>query len=114
MAFFFEYGHLPNGDHYQSCDNRACCNPKHLDMQDANLEGLSTRHPATSTVCVRPASFGVGEQNGNAMLSEADVVEIIRLVALGKERRRIAERFGISIRQIQHIVSGTRWSHIER
>jgi hypothetical protein len=54
-----------------------------------------------------------GEQNGNARLTEADVLEIRRLHSEeGLGHRRIARLFGISRAAAYRILTGRAWAHV--
>ena len=93
-----------------SCDNPPCCNPSHLwlgsagdNVRDSYAKG---RRAALSPIC------GSGAANGNAKLSEQDVIEIKRMIAAGAFNTTIANIFGVSHSSIGNIRSGRTWKHI--
>jgi DNA invertase Pin-like site-specific DNA recombinase len=53
-----------------------------------------------------------GEDNGNARLTETDVLRIRRFFALGWKHREIAEEFSISLSSVGKIVNRKSWRHI--
>ena len=79
-----------------SCDNRQCCNPRHLiagTVAENNLDCIEKgRHVAPS-----------GEANGRCRLSDEQVAEIR---SSGEGHRAIARRYGVSDRQVRRIRSG--------
>jgi len=108
LAFKLAGNDLPTGLHVMhACDNPACINPAHLkagtrsaNMTDCHARGRS-RIP-------RPRM--VGETNGSAKLSAAQVTEIRSRLASGEVQRLIAARFGISQTLISAIKRGRVWS----
>jgi hypothetical protein len=82
------------------CDNRPCCNPDHLFIgtQAENLADMAAKDRSC---------FGV--KNHNAVLTEADVLEIYRLHANGSIQREIGDRYGITQTAVGLIVNGKRW-----
>ena len=88
-----------------SCDNPQCVNPAHLlvgtisdNNQDRDERGRHVSLP--------------GSLNGNAKLTEADVIEIRGLLVQRVSQYRIAERFGISQGLVSLIHRGKAWSHV--
>lgn len=86
------------------CDNRRCVNPDHIfpgtqldNQQDMTKKG---RH-----------RFGV--KNGRAVLTEEDIPEVRRLLALGETQQAIAEKFGVTQTAISSVNTGRRWSHVD-
>jgi hypothetical protein len=89
-----------------SCDNPPCVNPKHLllgthaeNMRDMVERGRS------------PKGGFPGEANGQAKLTEADVIEIRRLLQTKMRRYKIAERFNVAPSNITLIAQGKSWAH---
>lgn len=85
------------------CDNRACCNPRHLfygsfldNFADMRRKGRSNR----------------GERNGNAKLTAKKVRQIRELAAGGKMQKDIAAEFGLSKVYVSRIVTGYSWKHL--
>ena len=54
-----------------------------------------------------------GEKNGRSKLTEKDVIEIRRLLALGHTHRTIAPQFRVSAGCIHSISRGKNWKHIK-
>lgn len=86
-----------------SCDNRICVNPAHLffgtrkaNMADARVKGRTL----------------TGERNTNAKLTQAQVVEIRRLLVNGTTCRAIANMFHITDGMASMIGSRKRWAHV--
>jgi hypothetical protein len=104
LAVFFARGNfLRDRLVCHTCDHPWCVNPDHLvlgspawNMRDAAIKG---RKPGK-----------VGQCNGNSRLTERDVIEIRRLLALGKTQAEIAVAFGVSQVNISHIKSGKSWT----
>ncbi|MCA1613902.1 MAG: HNH endonuclease [Acidobacteria bacterium] len=112
VAFFLSNGRL-NTDLLvlHSCDNRRCCNPRHLregtpkqNSQDAVMRGRNTRLH--------------GEHNGKAKLTRRQVKSIrkmLRDVADGKLRMyqyQIARRHGVSAATVSYLKNGGRWDNV--
>jgi hypothetical protein len=53
-----------------------------------------------------------GEKQGNAVLREADIPEIRRLVAAGVPRKEVAARLGVTVYAIHHVVSRETWAWV--
>lgn len=111
------------------CDNPICCNPAHLflgtardNMQDMAKKG---RHPRNKTGYLptgdnhhsrrTPEVVARGERNGAAVLSEADVVEILRRRHEdGTSAYRLAREYGVAKGTVQFIFSNQTWRHVPR
>jgi hypothetical protein len=108
VAYWIGHG-TPAGEMMvlHTCDNRACCNPAHLYLGDVkqNTRDMMERGRHRSG----PVK---GEQNGNAKLSEADVLEIKRQIAAGDKNQAIADRFGATHQMISKIRNGHFWKHV--
>lgn len=89
-----------------SCDNRECCNPKHLwlgthadNSQDMKSKGRGS--------CMR------GERNPTHKLTDECVRSIRAKRTLGATLTTIANEFGIADSTVHRIVSRKRWPHVE-
>lgn len=112
VAFFLACGRLKTDLLVlHSCDNRRCCNPRHLrqgtpkqNSQDSVKRGRNTR--------LR------GEHNGKAKLTRRQVKSIkkmLRDAAAGRLRvyqYQIAERHGVSAATVSYLKNGGRWDHV--
>lgn len=108
QAWMLVNGSIPDGLHVlHKCDNRKCCNPRHLflgthldNMQDKVRKGRQARNTHVR-----------GEQQGNAVLTEAKVRRIRKLA--GKmSQRKIAELVGIGQGHVSKVVNRVIWNHL--
>jgi hypothetical protein len=102
-----------------SCDNRACCNPRHLflgtqadNMADCKRKGRAAAGDRNGTR-TRPDRVRRGERSGRAKLTAADVCAIRREAASGALQREIAARYGIDRSVVSRIVAGLAWRPLE-
>jgi uncharacterized protein (DUF433 family) len=112
-SWFLVHGFLPDskaGDKrvvMHSCDNPTCVNPSHL--------SLGSRRENTRDMIrkgrIRPSP---GERNGRALLTEADVRNIIIERETGARIAAIAARYGVGHRAVEKILSGRSWRHLHR
>jgi hypothetical protein len=105
VAWTLTHGTIPHGLHVlHKCDNRACCNPKHLFL-GTQLENIADRHRKGRDAHVsRP-----GMSNHQARLTD-DAVRLIR--ATRGPLRLIAKEHGVSRSLVSLIRSGKRWGHV--
>lgn len=80
-----------------SCDNGACCNPRHL---------LCGTHGDNVKDRVDRNRSAVGSRNGRAKLSEDQAREIYQSEII---QARLAEQYGVNRRVIFDIKSGNTW-----
>lgn len=85
------------------CDNRSCVNPRHLYV------GTHGDNVADRVWRDRSAK---GEANGRAKLTEARVLVILAQHEAGVSQRRLAARFGVSVRTIHNIINRKAWNHV--
>jgi hypothetical protein len=83
------------------CDNRACCNPRHLQAADqlANLADMRLKGRAGDA-----RTFA--EAHGRAKLTDAQVGEIRTRAAGGSTHRALSAEFGVGQSQVGRIVRG--------
>lgn len=116
MAYELAHGPIPEGLIVRHrCDNRRCCNPRHLEV------GTATDNARDRVERRRTAH---GERSPAAKLSEAQVVEIRRRYKLrppgGPKRgcpkwpgqEQLAKEYGVSYLTIHAIVHGYSWKHV--
>jgi hypothetical protein len=104
VAFFLSGAYLPEGMQVlHACDNRRCCNPKHL------FAGTPKDNTDDRTAKGRSA---VGERVGGSKLKENEIVAIRNAYKTGVSCKHLASQFGISQRHAHYIVSGKTWKHL--
>jgi hypothetical protein len=102
VSYILTYGPISDGLLVRhTCDNKKCVNPSHLLLGDA----LDNSRDAVERDRV---AFGSG--NGNAKLTERQVVEIRRRVANGETQKEMARLFGVSSSAVQFIIAGRTWT----
>jgi hypothetical protein len=111
LSFFAANGWWAEPLVRHTCDNRECCNPKHLiegthkqNGRDASTRGRLS-HP--------PTHDKFGEGKGRAKLSEVQVEEIKELYATGEwTQKQLAERFGVWVTTVGKIIRGKSWKSV--
>jgi len=114
LSWIIHNGEIPEHDSFHGtcvchhCDNPSCVNPAHLflgthkdNMKDRQNKGRSFIIPARS-----------GEENGNSVLKESDVLAIRMWVELGYKQVRIAEAYRTSPKNVSRIVRRDTWRNI--
>ena len=92
------------------CDIRPCINPDHLEQGNARINRAHAVERSRLNPNPTPCP---GESNGNAVLTEEDVLEIRRLYSKEVPNAyTIADMFGVSQGTIWHIVNRRTWKHI--
>lgn len=90
-----------------SCDNPECQNPAHWFLgtpRDNNEDKMRKgRHGV---------GYSVGVTNGQAILADAAVLEIVQLYRSGATQAALGKRYGINSRTVGKIVRGERWQHL--
>lgn len=106
VAFVLANGE-PGGEHLiaHTCDNRACCNPSHLEaatpqknVRDAFARGR-----------IVPAK---GEACGSAQINEQLVARIWSLKRTGLSGRKIADETGATYDAVKHVLAKKSWKHL--
>lgn len=88
------------------CDNRCCCNPKHLFL-GTNKDNVDDR------VRKGRSAKRHGENNPSVKLTAAEVAFLKDFLPLRAiPQKRVAEIFGVSNSAINKILLGQTWKHI--
>jgi len=109
LAWYFSNGTIPADlCVLHKCDNPPCCNPSHLFL-GTQLDNMRDRDAKGRGAIV----IVLGERNGNAKLTEADVLEIKALLAKGVLPKVVADQFGVGRRMVSYIKTGKNWTHVK-
>lgn len=107
VSWFFRNGVIPESlCVLPKCDTRLCVRPSHL--------FLGTKEDNNDD-CHNKMRHMHGESHTSAVLSESDVMQIRSLYKKGSSKNgqvQLAKKFGISHRNIRHVLSGTTWKHL--
>lgn len=136
LAWTVLVGPIPSGKHIlHKCDNKPCCNPKHLypgTPQNNTSDMLSRGRSPTARngkhwtvqpgrgmprgddhwMAERPWLIPRGETQGTSKLTESQVREICELRLAGASTVTLAKQFGVGFQQICRILKGERWAHV--
>lgn len=92
------------------CDNPPCCNAAHLFAGTVQDNARDCYEKGRMTIAWKKP---IGEQHGNARLTEFEVREIRRLYSAGgMSQKSLAQKFGVVQGTISAIVTGQTWKHI--
>lgn len=83
--------------------HEGCCNPRHLKWSTHKENVADMRRHGTAQI---------GTRHWHAKLSEDNVREIRSLRDV-LTREQIAEKFGVSVPNVQHILCGRTWRHVD-
>lgn len=106
-AYELAYGPIPVGLWVlHRCDNPLCVNPRHLYAGTPSDNAIDRERRGRSNRIIR-----LGSDNKNAILTDADVLEIRRLHHRVRAKE-LALRFGVSVNTIYSIQLGYSWKHL--
>lgn len=90
------------------CDNPSCVNPAHLFLGTAADNSADMLAKGR----YRKGRVIIGTEHHSTNLTDADIVTIRSLAALGATQRQLSKQFGISQSSIWRIVNRVTWSHL--
>lgn len=61
----------------------------------------------------KPGPRALGSRNGASVLTEADVIRLRELVALGHLQKELAKKYGVAPTTISKIVTRKAWAHVK-
>lgn len=105
FALFKNNGKNPpsNMDVCHTCDNRLCCNPKHLflgtrkdNMQDAKIKGRTSW----------------GSRSGRSVINEQTALSILFEIQDGRNTKDIAKFYSVSESTIYRLKRRESWTHV--
>ncbi len=101
-------GQIPHGlSVCHKCDVECCINPTHLFL------GTHKENMLDMAVKGRCNPIRIkGENHQSAILTEQDVIDVMRLSAEGMSCAKIASAKGVSKGCISNIVTGRNWAHL--
>lgn len=104
LMFEAAHGSVPDGcEVAHTCDVRNCVRPSHLVAMshDGNVQDMVTKERQQR-----------GERQWRSRLTDDGVRDIRRRVAAGEKRKEVAAEFGVSVSNIDLIVTRKRWAHV--
>lgn len=108
IAWILTYGDIPDGLQVcHHCDNRLCCNPKHLFL-GTNYDNVMDKVKKGRVYNGNQS----GEHNNASKLTFAQVNEIRKLRNDGTAMKDLSNLFGISRYQIWNICTFRAWKNI--
>lgn len=98
----------PKQEIAHTCDNPPCCNPAHLFVatHKENMMDMKNKKRAKGP-------YMIGSKHPLAILDEADVVIIKKLIRMKVTLREIAKQFDVPYGCITHISNGSSWKHVK-
>lgn len=115
-SWLLHNGQIENDLHVlHHCDNTLCVNPSHLFLgthQDNVDDKVTKDRQARGKQCFAPH---IGEDNGQAKLTEGIVMEILTMYRYGSRSRgthALGKKYGVSHTLIRYIVKGQSWEHV--
>lgn len=111
-AWIFAYDSIPSGMHVlHHCDNPPCVNPAHLFL-GTNADNMADRN-AKGRTFAGPRPWLRSRPNlSRAKLDASQVLEIRAMRSAGIRQREIAAKFGVGVKNIEHITRRATWKFI--
>jgi hypothetical protein len=103
FSWFLTFDQWPGLHLLHECDNKICVNPSHL-REGTDADNAQDR--------VERGRHAKGEAAGGAILNEAAVRDIRRLLDSGMKGREVARRFNISPKTVSDIKQRRIWKHV--
>lgn len=94
------------------CDNPSCVNHDHLFIGGYKENRIDCVRKGRHGHVTKPETIPRGEGHGHAVLTNAKVLEIRRLHAIGINQREIGRRLSVNYKNVNAIVLGKIWRHI--
>jgi hypothetical protein len=113
ISWELTHGPIPEGEGFHGicvlhvCDVRSCVNPAHLFL-GTNADNSADKIRKGRARWVAPK----GSENGKALLTEADILDIRRQRKAGVRGKDLASRYGVAQQTICSIVKGRNWKHV--
>jgi len=104
IAWQLANGEIPHGlSVLHRCDNRACCNAKHL--------FLGTQADNVRDMYAKGRNRNIGPRGEAAPSAKLTTAEVL-VIRSGPSSHAAAEANGISYRHLRQIQTGIRWKHL--
>lgn len=103
-SFFLAHGKWPFPMGRHTCDNPRCVRPDHI-VEGTQFDNVQDR--------VERNRQPRGSEVGGSKLTEADVIEIKKMLKAKVFQRVIAAQFGVHQATIHEIHRGKTWTHVE-
>ena len=84
------------------CLNRGCCNPSHLTLVPHSQKMEAAKN----------AGKNIGTRNGKSKFNEKQIIEIRNRHRQGRPVKQLADKYGVSEREIYYIIRGERYGNI--
>lgn len=114
FSYELHFGNIAQHDSHHGlcvlhkCDNPSCVNPKHLFI-GTNLENVQDMDSKGRRVVVTTR----GSKHPNSILSESQIVEIVRRHRIDKvSQLQLSKEYGVCHATINHIFTGRLWGHL--
>lgn len=104
VAYQIAYG-KPKGYVCHKCDNRKCCNPKHLYDGD-NIQNMED--------CTERKRRPYGQRNGKVKLTNKQVLTIARLKKAGLGIVAVTKKMKLPMGTVSNVYYGYAWTHLTK